>query len=191
MIRLALPMVSVLERRRVRKNRRVRGVAGKGSAAMPTRRRSLAGLMAVAGAVLAAVRAAPAISPRRPSPPAAGRPASARDDARNRPGQGRSRFTAVGRGNAGIAGQAMRNAAEMALAEFNAPNIQLLVKDDGGTGDGARLAAQQALDEGAEIILGQLLRSRSASSDRSRVRAIFPSSPSRPTPTWRRAASIC
>src|SRR5580704_11422749 len=32
-------------------------------------------------------------------------------------------------GNAGIAGQAMRNAADMALAEFNAPNVQLLVKD--------------------------------------------------------------
>ena len=59
-------------------------------------------------------------------------------------------------GNAGVAGQAMRNAAEMALAEFNAPNIQLLVKDDGGSADGARLAAQQALDEGAEIILGPL-----------------------------------
>jgi ABC-type branched-subunit amino acid transport system substrate-binding protein len=50
----------------------------------------------------------------------------------------------------------MRNAAEMALAEFNAPNIQLLVKDDGGTAEGARLAAQQALDEGAEIIVGPL-----------------------------------
>jgi ABC-type branched-subunit amino acid transport system substrate-binding protein len=59
-------------------------------------------------------------------------------------------------GNAGIAGQAMRNAAEMALAEFNSPNIQLLVKDDGGSADGARLAAEQALNEGAEIILGPL-----------------------------------
>src|SRR5579863_1988674 len=59
-------------------------------------------------------------------------------------------------GNAGVAGQAMRNAAEMALAEFNAPNIQLLVKDDGGTAEGARVAAQQALDEGAQIILGPL-----------------------------------
>jgi branched-chain amino acid transport system substrate-binding protein len=59
-------------------------------------------------------------------------------------------------GNAGVAGQAMRNAAEMALAEFNAPNIQLLVKDDGGSAEGARVAAQQALDEGAQIILGPL-----------------------------------
>ena len=50
----------------------------------------------------------------------------------------------------------MRNSAELALAEFNAPNIQLLVKDDGGTSLGAQQAAQQALDEGAEIILGPL-----------------------------------
>jgi ABC-type branched-subunit amino acid transport system substrate-binding protein len=50
----------------------------------------------------------------------------------------------------------MRNAAEMALAEFNAPNIKLLVKDDAGSADGARAAAQQALDEGAEIIIGPL-----------------------------------
>jgi ABC-type branched-subunit amino acid transport system substrate-binding protein len=59
-------------------------------------------------------------------------------------------------GNAGLAGQSMKNAGEMALAEFNAPNIQLLVKDDGGTAQGAQQAAQQALDEGAEIILGPL-----------------------------------
>jgi hypothetical protein len=45
-------------------------------------------------------------------------------------------------GNAGTAGQAMRNAAEMALAEFSEPNIQLLTKDDGGTGPGAQLAAR-------------------------------------------------
>jgi ABC-type branched-subunit amino acid transport system substrate-binding protein len=50
----------------------------------------------------------------------------------------------------------MRNAAELALSEFNSPDIQLLVKDDGGTGQGAQAATQQALDEGAEIILGPL-----------------------------------
>jgi ABC-type branched-subunit amino acid transport system substrate-binding protein len=59
-------------------------------------------------------------------------------------------------GNAGAAGQAMRNAAEMALAEFKDPNIQLLPKDDGGTGQGAQVAVQQAIDEGAQIILGPL-----------------------------------
>ncbi len=59
-------------------------------------------------------------------------------------------------GNAGVAAQSMRNAAEMALAEFNNPDIQLLVKDDAGSAPGAQQAAQQAVDEGAEIILGPL-----------------------------------
>src|SRR5712691_6247221 len=59
-------------------------------------------------------------------------------------------------GNAAVAAQSMRNAAEMALAEFNNPDIQLLVKDDGGSAPGAQQAAQQALEEGAEIILGPL-----------------------------------
>ncbi len=59
-------------------------------------------------------------------------------------------------GNAGVAAQSMKNAAEMALAEFQNPNIQLLIKDDGGNPQGAQQGAQQALDEGAEIILGPL-----------------------------------
>jgi branched-chain amino acid transport system substrate-binding protein len=59
-------------------------------------------------------------------------------------------------GNAGVAALAMKNAAEMALAEFKSPNIQLLVKDDGGTAAGAQQAAQQALGEGAELIVGPL-----------------------------------
>jgi len=59
-------------------------------------------------------------------------------------------------GNAGVAAQSMKNAAEMALAEFKQPNIQLLVNDDGGTPQGAAAAAQQALAGGAEIIVGPL-----------------------------------
>jgi branched-chain amino acid transport system substrate-binding protein len=59
-------------------------------------------------------------------------------------------------GNAGVAALSMKNAAELALAEFKQPNIQLLVKDDGGTPQGAQAAAQQALAEGAEIIIGPL-----------------------------------
>lgn len=59
-------------------------------------------------------------------------------------------------GNAGLAAQSMKNAAEMALQEFSSPNIQLIVKDDGGSGPGAQIAAQQAIEEGAEIILGPL-----------------------------------
>src|SRR5262245_30219410 len=52
-------------------------------------------------------------------------------------------------GNAALAAQSMRNAAEMALAEFQNPNIQLLIKDDTGTPQGAQAGAQQAVEEGA------------------------------------------
>lgn len=76
-------------------------------------------------------------------------------------------------GNAGLAAQSMKNAAEMALAEFNSPNIQLLVKDDGGTAQGAQLATQQAIDEGAEIILGPLFaQSVSSAAQVARARGI-------------------
>jgi branched-chain amino acid transport system substrate-binding protein len=59
-------------------------------------------------------------------------------------------------GNAGVAAQSMKNAAEMALAEFNNPNVALLFKDDGGTAPGAQQAVSQALAESAEIIIGPL-----------------------------------
>jgi ABC-type branched-subunit amino acid transport system substrate-binding protein len=59
-------------------------------------------------------------------------------------------------GNAGIAAQSLKNSAELALAEFQNPNIQLLIKDDSGNPQGAGQGAQQALEEGAEIILGPL-----------------------------------
>jgi ABC-type branched-subunit amino acid transport system substrate-binding protein len=61
-----------------------------------------------------------------------------------------------GQGNAGLAAQSMKNAAEMAIAEFKDPNVQLLVKDTGGTQQGTQAVTQQALDEGAQIILGPL-----------------------------------
>jgi ABC-type branched-subunit amino acid transport system substrate-binding protein len=59
-------------------------------------------------------------------------------------------------GNAGVAAQSLKNAAEMAIAERDGQNIKLLVKDDRGTAEGAQAAAQQAVDEGAELILGPL-----------------------------------
>jgi ABC-type branched-subunit amino acid transport system substrate-binding protein len=75
-------------------------------------------------------------------------------------GEGQVRVALIlplsGQGNASVAGQSMKNAAEMALAEFKSPNIQLLVKDDGGTAQGAQAGAQQAISEGAEIIIGPL-----------------------------------
>jgi branched-chain amino acid transport system substrate-binding protein len=59
-------------------------------------------------------------------------------------------------GNAGAAAQSMKNAAEMALAEFQATDVQLIVKNDGGTAQGAEAAAREALAEGAAIILGPI-----------------------------------
>ncbi|WP_276199416.1 penicillin-binding protein activator [Chelatococcus sp. XZ-Ab1] len=59
-------------------------------------------------------------------------------------------------GQAGAAAISLRNAAELAMSEFSEPDIQILVKDDRGTADGARAAAQAAISEGAELILGPL-----------------------------------
>jgi len=63
-------------------------------------------------------------------------------------------LTAEGQG--ATVGNALRNAAEMALAEFPGADLTLLVKDDRGTPEGAQAATQQALSEGAELIIGPL-----------------------------------
>ena len=76
-------------------------------------------------------------------------------------------------GNAGVAAQSMKNAAELAFAEFRNPNIQLLIKDDAGSPQGAAAAAEQAIAEGAEIILGPLFaQSVSAVAGPARARGI-------------------
>ncbi len=59
-------------------------------------------------------------------------------------------------GQTAVVGNTLKNAAELALAEFQGANIQLIVKDDKGTAEGGREAAQQLLAEGAEIVLGPL-----------------------------------
>jgi ABC-type branched-subunit amino acid transport system substrate-binding protein len=58
--------------------------------------------------------------------------------------------------NGAAPAQALRNAAELAISEFNGQELTILVKDDKGTAEGAAAAAQQALSEGAELILGPL-----------------------------------
>lgn len=58
--------------------------------------------------------------------------------------------------NGAVPAQALRNAAEMAIAEFNTQELTILVKDDKGTPEGAQAAAQEAIQEGAEAILGPL-----------------------------------
>lgn len=62
----------------------------------------------------------------------------------------------AGFGPAATVAKALKQAGEMALFERDNPNVQLLVKDDGGTPQGAQAAADQAIRDGAEIILGPL-----------------------------------
>ena len=112
---------------------------------MPTRRRALGSLLIIAGALLAGCTnnsnyfsSLPSLSS---TPGAAPAPEATL-------GTGQVKVAVIlplsAAGNAGLAGQAMRNAAEMAFAEFNAnANIQLLMKDDVGTPEGARVAAEQ------------------------------------------------
>jgi ABC-type branched-subunit amino acid transport system substrate-binding protein len=59
-------------------------------------------------------------------------------------------------GNAGSVARAMKNAVDLALAEFGATDVQLIPADDGGTAQGAADAATRVMGEGAEIILGPL-----------------------------------
>ena len=59
-------------------------------------------------------------------------------------------------GNAGSVAAAMRKSAEMALADFHSTTIQLVPKDDAGTPQGAQTAVQQAVDDGAQVVLGPL-----------------------------------
>lgn len=57
-------------------------------------------------------------------------------------------------GNAAGLAAAMRNAAELGLRDFTGADVTVLVKDTGGRGDLAAAAAQSAIAEGAELILG-------------------------------------
>jgi ABC-type branched-subunit amino acid transport system substrate-binding protein len=124
-----------------------RGLAGR------TRRAWLAGLVAATAALAGCTSISPSML-------FGSNPSSAPPVAATAIGTGGVKVALIlplsAAGNAGATAQSMRNAGEMALAEFSSPNIQLLVKDDAGTGPGAQQAAQQAIEEGAEIILGPL-----------------------------------
>lgn len=62
-----------------------------------------------------------------------------------------------GMGETASVAKSLKQGAEMALFEVNDPNVQLVTKDDGGTEARARAAAEEAIKDGAEIIIGPLL----------------------------------
>lgn len=93
------------------------------------------------------------------SPPAT----SALGDAGGPAGQGQMKPVKIGMllplsgfDQSAVIGKGLKQAGEMALFELNNPNIQLLVKDDKGTPVGAAAATDEAIREGAEIIIGPL-----------------------------------
>ena len=59
-------------------------------------------------------------------------------------------------GQPSLVGQSLRNAADLAYAESGSSDLTILVKDDHSSPDGARDAAQAALTDGAELIIGPL-----------------------------------
>jgi branched-chain amino acid transport system substrate-binding protein len=62
----------------------------------------------------------------------------------------------TGNVNAQQVAKAMKQAGELALFDFDKPNVQLIPKDTRGTPDGARRAADEAVKEGVELIIGPL-----------------------------------
>jgi ABC-type branched-subunit amino acid transport system substrate-binding protein len=130
-------------------------------AARPSRRRALSGLLASTAALLTGCSSSSSIFSNShyfsSTPPQAAAPPG---PAPQTIGTGQVKVGLIlplsAGGNAGLAGQAMRNAAEMALAEFSQPNIQILVEDDAGNATTAGAIAQQALSQGAQIIIGPL-----------------------------------
>lgn len=63
----------------------------------------------------------------------------------------------AGFGQSAIIAKSLKQSAEMALFERNQPDVELIVKDDKGTRDGAQAAATHAVAEGADLIIGPLL----------------------------------
>lgn len=91
-------------------------------------------------------------------PPDAVPPAASPSVVGNRIGSGTVKVALVLplNGQGAAIGSAMRNAAQLAYDESQQPDLTILVEDDRGNPDGAREAAQNAVKQGADIVLGPL-----------------------------------
>lgn len=79
-----------------------------------------------------------------------------------------------GQGNSQNVAKALKQAGELALFDFDNPNVQLVPKDTLGTPEGARAAAQDAVKEGAELIIGPLFSNEVAAAAPEAQRAGIP-----------------
>lgn len=75
---------------------------------------------------------------------------------RNRPVKIGMLLPLAGLDQSAAVAKSLKQSAEMALFERDDPNVQLIVKDAGGTEAGAQAAATLAIADGAEILIGPL-----------------------------------
>ena len=93
-------------------------------------------------------------------------------------------------GQSGLIGKSLKQAAEMALFERDNPNLQLVVRDDKGTPEGAKAAADELIKSGVGVILGPLFAGVAAAVPSAR-QANVPVITFSTTSTWPARASIC
>ena len=118
----------------------------------------LSGALVLAGALSGCVGGAEAPRVRsEPAAPQAGAdPAAATSSGQIGAGSVKVALIVPMTGQGAGVGTALRNAAELAYDDFQKPDLAIMVKDDRGTPEGAREAAQAAIAEGAEVVLGPL-----------------------------------
>ncbi|MGQ0673848.1 MAG: penicillin-binding protein activator [Hyphomicrobium sp.] len=87
-------------------------------------------------------------------PPTAAAPAS--QSTKTQPTRIAMLLPLAGFGQSAVTAKALKQAGELALFELDNPLVQLVVKDDRGTADGAKAAAEEAVLEGADIVVGPL-----------------------------------
>ncbi len=153
------------------RNRQAAGPRRHPAGAGLRRRRGLPVLLTLAVLALAACAPAPrqvssVPSPSQPSPPVTQAPAPQpampapdtplKNQSFGADGMVRVAFLAPLSGQAGGAGQALLNAAQMAAFDMGGERFVLQPYDTGGTPSGAAAAARQALSQGTRLILGPL-----------------------------------